>query len=226
VRQALFSGDNFVEADLASAQLAVAACVFQLDGLANFLDSGDSVWQRLFCEVGLSAEWKKTTQQEIKAALKVAVYSVVFGKRSDRIEASFGRALEHLGLKHSAVTTTQLIEPILEARGLIYKKIKDEEYIDTPTGIHASIDGKQYKPRHALATCFQAYEAAIMLPIIRYHREHLASGSHRDFGIMLWLHDGVVLHFTRKQRHHLMQMQRLVKEEAARYQVPTRLCID
>lgn len=231
LRDILCQGAGWEELDLSSAHLAITAATWGVESVRKFLADGGSAWEEIMAHLGLDSLSKdNATYKHVKAAMKECMYATVYGMPEASIKGQFTKATKDIlgsdaGQK---LADCWLIRDLLEAREEQFEHIIIEGEVETPTGIQAAINvQKGVDECSVLSTVAQAYEAEIMRVILEYEEAHIAEASKQgkqpDFRVMLWQHDGCSLRFRRKRTTHLAELQRLVREAAEIFEIPTRL---
>jgi hypothetical protein len=207
VRRILCRG--WYEVDLKSAHLLIAAWLWDAESaLAKLTTDGYSVWtdliehcKPLFDERNLDVPSKGTDLYEVvKGALKVAVYSTVYGMRAPAVQAGLTRRLKGiLGPTVGAhIRTHTIISELLQKREARLRRMQVGDRLEGPTGIEIVIEVNYddesgsddfVGPRSAMATLAQSYEQALMGVILDLEEERSEKKSNR-FRVCLWLHDG------------------------------------
>ena len=187
------------EIDLASAQLAVNARLWNVQEVQEFLAKGGNIWQHLF------DRYKIPNSDTAKQVFKTALYSLCYGAGKRRIRKDWMEvcAIHNLDLPLSKFYRSPLIQALFRAREEQIENILDAggakncfgQFIPvTPLFSTEVIERKyfeaykRHRVRSILAQCSQAYELLLLEPVIRLA---IASKekSHK-FTISLWQHDG------------------------------------
>lgn len=198
---------DFVEVDLKSAHLLIAAWLWDADeALETLSDEEYSIWddlmehyKPLFEENGHKVPEKGDgLYGAVKAALKVAVYSTVYGMDEiaikGRVTKSLGDILGDEAGKH--LDDHPIIAELLERRDEKLREMEVGDVLHGPTGIRIEIEegpdenGDGVDPKSAMATLAQSYEQAAMQIILELERDRQLSDSRNYFRTALWLHDG------------------------------------
>lgn len=231
VRRALMP--DAVEMDLAAAHFAIAARDWGLTDLHDFLSLGASLWPELLPSVGLAAD------SALKGVVKPGGYGLVYGAGERRIVTDVREAYEALtGAEMHADNAAGLLrhplmQEALEGRKreleLIRERIGARGFIPDCFGVpihrgrrgYGSKDRRDYA-RSILAQLNQAREIWLMEPVLRLAEEE-AKRDRPAWRIVLWLHDGVSVHFTRDRDRHQRRIVAAVAERARKGGYPTRL---
>jgi hypothetical protein len=226
IRHTMTEGAGWVELDLTSAHLAIAAALWNLPGIRSLLESGASVWDHLIAGISTDVRPGSHRYKDLKAVLKTATYSAVFGMKTSSLRRKITCEMQLAGYKFkgAAITALPVFQELLVARTMIYAKIKTSGIQPAPTGI--VIDPTR-PPEKQMATLAQSYEAILMQPILQYEETEFAAaraeGRQPAFRVMLWQHDGCSLRFDKSRVRHTKGMQAAVASVATKYDIPTRL---
>jgi hypothetical protein len=179
VRRALTHG--LIEGDLKSAQLAIAANLWNVTSIKEFLTQGGSIWEYLY-QLGSTN----------KDALKEVLYSLMFGMHHTGTAVQ----LTEIGISYQNFAGLPLIKDLIHARNREMRRIREEGGATTCFGQRISINNSDKEPineqiRSILAQCCQSMELKILLPVIELANKN--SGKH-GFTVLLWQHDGFTLH--------------------------------
>jgi hypothetical protein len=232
IRRHLSDAVGWVEVDLSNVHLAIAAKLWGCDRIHRFLAEGNTAWPEIMAGIGFHAAQGSTSYRRVKNAIKQIVYSVVYGMTLVALKGTTTKLLKrHLGAQASSLLLGHWIfDDLLKARGRVMQAAGATGVLHTPTGIEATVGGATGADiPSVLSTVSQAYEAAIMEPILRYEEEHHrdAAVSRRqvEFRVMLWQHDGCSLWFkdATASRKHLAGITQRVAAKAAEFDIPTRL---
>ena len=198
---------DFVEVDLKSAHLLIAAWLWDAGAALETLTDPDySIWDDLmahcaplFEEQGLEVPEKgEALYAAVKGAMKVAVYSTVYGMPAPSIQAKLTKSLKGiLGPDVGAHTRSHpIIETLLEKRDEKLAEMEVGDVLHGPTGVRIKIeqpmssDGDGVDAKSAMATLAQSYEQACMQVILEMERDREDSETRNHFKVALWLHDG------------------------------------
>jgi hypothetical protein len=126
VRHTMTDPLRWIELDLASAHLAIATALWKLPGIRSLLVSGSSVWDILI--KGVSPVTKKGSRphQQLKAILKAATYSAVFGMETPSLKRKITCEMNVAGFKIKGGTVLKLpvFAELISARTTVYAQIK------------------------------------------------------------------------------------------------------
>lgn len=203
VRKVLLRGwYNF---DLSSAQLAIAARLWDIPVVQEFLDSGEKIWVSLMNHLGIDPEIKSSDPEmyeQIKKPMKNALYQCIFGmpvkgvryKWYDDHPAIYRRAP---GISKKFFTHP-VIRALLEARERTMQSIRQRGGATTCFGKKLrvkQISGSKDNVASIMAQQAQAVELQLLLPVI-----DVAAKSNKEVQIVFWLHDGFVAQIKDKRR--------------------------
>ncbi|MCS4156281.1 hypothetical protein [Salinibacter ruber] len=230
---------DWIELDLASAQLAIVAHDWGLSEATKFLKSGGSIWESLYRHMG----WEDHHLGRIpakcaKPALKKGLYSIVFGAGKEKAMRLMG--LEYADtvgcpwfMIHKKLTSKifehPLIKELLQARKYELDKIKKEEGATDTFGRDIKLDS-QTNSRSILAQLAQSQELKLLLPALKLAENELKrareAGGNPRFWIVLWQHDGFSVHVRDQSRRatHVKRFQEAVNSAVGDYH--TRLEVD
>lgn len=238
-RFAVTSAAGWIDLDLASAHLAVAAKILQIPELHELLASGVNVWEKMADDLNMEFT------DDFKAACKVACYSILYGAKQSHVQGQLTKALgskvdSKKLLNHPIVTVLPKrgdmvaqqivkdkgmedcygrkheiaidIDPIVEDKGMenCYGRKQKNATKITPMKQAYSI----------LALCAQAYEMKLLTPALELTKD---PGS--KWHIMLFQHDGFTIAARDRNRTEdaVKKLQAAVNAEAEKLGIPTRL---
>jgi hypothetical protein len=196
---------DFREVDLKSAHLLIAAWLWDAtEALRKLADEEYSIWddlmehcRPLFEEQGLGVPEKgDPLYAEVKSAMKVAVYSTVYGMPAPSIQAELTKSLSDLlgGDVGAHIREHPVVQRLLKKRDEKLAQMEVGDVYEGPTGIRAKVeqevgdDGDGADPRSVMATIAQSYEQACMRVILELEEDR--EKSYNRFRVALWLHDG------------------------------------
>jgi hypothetical protein len=207
---------GWYKADLRSAQLAINAKLWNVPEVTEFLKRNErSIWKELtnhFLLTGNDAE-------RAKGALKKALYSLCYGMDARKIATHLKKELKKVGIQRNGrfLLKHPLIRALMAARKRMTRRI-------SKAGGGASCFGRWHSttdilPHQILALQSQAIELKLMHPLF------VMAAKSKDLTITLFLHDGMAIHFTDKNR--LASWKRRMSNEvgniAATYGIETDL---
>ncbi|MBC8134564.1 MAG: hypothetical protein H8F28_01585 [Fibrella sp.] len=182
-----------VELDARACQLSVVARLWVLPTLTTFLESRRSVWSELTGHLGLD-------QDEYKSTVKRLIYGIVFGAREISLRRWMGdgdAGIEPISeaqaddfLRHP------LVSELLAGRDERLRQIRREKAVVDAFGQRLEYDpSRDVTYRSLLAQEVQSYEVTLMLSLLPRIQRNLG-----DVHLLSWLHDGVSLWFSDKQK--------------------------
>lgn len=203
VREILCEG--LYDVDLKSAHLLIAAWLWDAEeALETLTQEGYSIWddlmehcRPLFEEQGLEVpETGSGLYEEVKAGMKIMVYSTVYGMPAPSIQANVTKALKPiLGPDvGDHLKTHPVIQQLIDARDEKLQALEPGDTLEAPSGIEIEVevtlqrekedDCNEVGPKSAMATHAQSYEQELMSVLIGVAEERT------EFRPILWLHDG------------------------------------
>ncbi|MCS4197337.1 hypothetical protein [Salinibacter ruber] len=217
---------EWVELDLSSAQLAVAATEWEMTELRDFLANGGSIWDSLFDYLNLG--------YYAKGPLKKGLYSVVFGSPRFQIPENISDEAEEEGIDISSDTASKFLEhPIIEE--LLEERERRIEAIEENGGIRDDAYDRwisleectaQNPKLSLLAQVAQAREMWLLRPVLDLALEQENDRERHTWQVTLLQHDGFSVHFTRSREYHLDRIKEAVKQRAERHGYPTELEVE
>ncbi|MCS4046969.1 hypothetical protein GGQ04_002105 [Salinibacter ruber] len=217
---------DWVELDLSSAQLAVAATEWEMTELRDFLANGGNIWDSLFGYLDLG--------YYAKGPLKKGLYSVVFGSPRFQIPENISDEAEEEGIDISSDTASKFLEhPIIEE--LLEERERRIEAIEENGGIRDDAYDRwisleectaQNPKLSLLAQVAQAREMWLLRPVLDLALEQKNDRKRHAWQVTLLQHDGFSVHFTRSREYHLDRIKEAVKQRAERHGYPTELEVE
>lgn len=203
VRKELTKGLS--EADLKSAQLAIAAYLWKIESVDKFLREGNSIWEYLY-QLGTHD----------KDSLKDILYSLLFGMH----HAGIKKQLEKINVRYKDFIELPLVKDIFTARNNEIKRINKEGGTKTCFGDYLSTS--KFEVKSILAQCCQSIELKILYPAVKIAMEH---NNKNGFRILLWQHDGFTLYprVSAKKEFWKEVLSFHVDSEAERLGIATKL---
>jgi hypothetical protein len=193
----------------------------------SFLANGGNVWDELLAPVlGLSGAHR----QQIKSAIKTAVYSMLYLRRERKVRSELQKELVALGCKTPAseFLTHWIFGELAEASQIQARRLRDGHGLTDAFGqIHYA--GKGRTPSSVMAQVNQSYELRLLEPVLDYVNEKDADGRFlvdpKEMRIVLWSHDGFNIAVRRKDQIPSYQrlLSKLVEDRAQAMGIPTRL---
>lgn len=182
-----------VELDARACQLAVVARLWALPTLTTFLESRRSVWAELTGHLGLD-------QDEYKSTVKRLIYGIVFGAQ----EVSLRRWMRDGDVGIEPITDAQangflghvLVSELLAGRDERLRQIRREKSVVDAFGQRLEYEpNRDVTYRSLLAQEIQSHEVSLMLSLLPRIQRNIG-----DVHLLSWLHDGVSLWFSDKQK--------------------------
>ncbi len=224
---------GWCEVDLASAQLAVNARLWECEPVLDFLRTpGADWWRELFvCLYGPALDYEALVRDDpsrhrrVKGALKVATYAGQFGRARIVLRDALDRALPDIPDAGRRLLGHGLFGELVRARDREAERIVGRGYTTDAYGRHLEIgepDGRDVWS--FMAEVAQSYELRLMRPVL-----DVALARHDDVQILLWIHDGAVVSFSKGGAHEKAcrrEMDWGVRQVAASLEIPTHLTFD
>lgn len=207
--------DYLVEFDLASAQLAVVARLWNVPKIQQLLEGGGSFWGVVLGDLGLPASAKES--------IKPATYAVCYGAGCKKIlEILVGGLTKLLGAERAEEAARgflrhPLVRCLLRARKVQLEKIKAEGGGVDCEGMTLRVTRKR-RPHDVLAALAQSVEQALTWPAYLLAQQHPA-----DLAIVFDLGDGFAVRFFRDAERWGKKLVEVVGKRAAELGVPTHL---
>jgi len=186
VRKRLTS--DWVKIDLTHAQLSIVSKLWDLPGLRKYVDGiKGGFWRGLCKECGIPYS------DDAKAAMKEALYSVIFGSREDQVKY---RLWPEIGTKSAQdLVNHQIFKSLFEARQSRFLALCKDWTLKDAYGNESKLEGwttqhQRYKMAMSMLACqAQSYELAILAPIFDYALSTM--GTDHPFWVTAFLHDGL-----------------------------------
>ncbi len=181
---------DWVVADLKSAQLAIVARVWGVGEINDYLQTGQSIWPDLCAHLGLEFT------DAHKSVVKTALYAITFGAGRRKLQTIFG-ALGNGKMHRGLFLRHPVIQALLKARAVQFKQIRRDGGARDACGRfillqRAMRNGQEtrYDNRRAVLACVaQSYELCLLKPVFEM------AAAQRDephgFTITTLLHDGI-----------------------------------
>jgi hypothetical protein len=213
VRQVFTRG--WLDGDLRCSQLSICAWLWKITPIMKFLQSGQSVWNYFFAEMGIPGE----LFARAKPVIKEALYSVCYGMQMSKLRGfiPYQFACEEMpkefGQRFLAVP---LVQTLLDARRVAQRRVIDEGKAETCYGKILQL--KEGTTVHSiLAQQAQSLEMYLIFPAFA-----LADKT-ADFKILLFQYDGFSVHFTSHPERWRKRIKFIVDEQAKHLGIPTWL---
>lgn len=222
VRDVLTKG--WLKADLASAQLAIAATIWQAPAVGGFLISDRRIWDEL-------QEWMKLPRSpKVKNDLKELMYSLLFGMSRKNLSAKARQMFPGRKEPWRRLSQHPVVNAVLVARQRQFATLRSVGFATDAFGRRLELlaEGRSssgYQKDNAssiLAQVAQSWELRLMLPILDLAEAHRGTNG---FTITMWLHDGVCInvHDARRIERWKKRISSAVAEQAGELGIPTRL---
>lgn len=219
----VLTGD-WLKADLASAQLAIAATIWQAPAVGGFLISDRRIWDEL-------QEWMKLPRSpKVKNDLKELMYSLLFGMSRKNLSAKARQMFPGRKEPWRRLNQHPVVNAMLEARQRQFATLRSVGFATDAFGRRLELLAKGrsssgYQKDNAssiLAQVAQSWELRLMLPILDLAESHRGTSG---FTITMWLHDGVCIsvHDARRIEGWKTRISSAVAEQAGELGIPTRL---
>ena len=229
---------DWIELDLASAQLAIVGQDWGLAEVTEFLESGGSIWDSLYDFMGWAEYRSGVPKKSAKPALKKGLYSAVFGggkkKILDLMYSEYVSGVHYPGfLVYEGFLGSffehPLVRELMKARRGQLREIEQEEGAEDVFGETIKLKSGT-NSRSVLAQLAQAQELQLLLPALDVAEAELdraeEKGANARFWITLWQHDGFSIRVRDKSRRSTIvrKFQKAVNEATGPYQ--TELEVD
>ena len=185
LRKRLVEHMGWYSLDLAHAQLAIVAKIWEIPELSEFLTAGGKFWREILDYMGYAEPYKDL--------LKRGTYALVFGAGEERLSSIFPDNSHYNKWK-----SHPLIKALLKARTRTMAKIKRAGYAEDAYGHRwelqewEAVDGTNKYPykannvRSIMAAVAQSYELALIAPAL-----DIVEDAGRKTQLVYWLHDGI-----------------------------------
>lgn len=225
---------DFVSIDLRSAHLCIAASLCAADtALTELLRPDYSIWDDLMRHLDADHLQKGDEEySDLKAALKAAVYNLVYGMKQSSLKGAFTKATKSLLQPdtRAGLLDHPVLRDLLDKRERAIEDLVLNDRLHTPTGISVR-DDLHTDPLSMLATIAQSYEQSLMKVILEYEEQH-ARSQKQYFHVVLWLHDGCYVSFTRRRDRenlgnaHVKELRKRLSARADELGVPAFLEVE
>ena len=220
IRKTLFAG--YHEIDLASAHLCIASCLWGADGVRSRLENPDySVWADILDGLypAMRGAYTPERYDDVKGALKVGLYSTVYGMKASSVHGETAlalcRALEDRDAGVAAGRAFMqhpVVSELLSARDAQLAAIEAKGGAEAADGRFIPLPPEHKNPEASvLATVAQSYEQALMKVLVEYENER---GRSTRFRLALWLHDGCYVRCSRRMSARMKDLNRRLDARA------------
>jgi len=216
---------DWITADLRSAQLAIVAAIWRVPSITEYLRSGKSVWPDLCEHMGLMYT------HENKAVMKSTLYALIFGAGNNKMRAHLGKHFPNASDAFRRLKAHPVIRGLLLARCRQLRRIRRDKGATDAFGTWTSlvrrhVAGYDYQydnARSILACVAQSYELMLLTPVVRM----AVAEQLRDHGftVTTWLHDGFTFdaHHAADTQDWKDRLSFAIQEEADRLGISTGL---
>lgn len=182
---------DWVTADLKSAQLAIVARVWNVPMIRDYLQTERDVWKDLTEHMGLEYG------EDAKDILKTALYALLFGAGTRTLQNHFQDSLNYGRARQERFVQHPLIQALLAAREVQFQKIVRDDGAYDACGRFLSLETKVkdgydigYDNRRSILACVaQSYEMRLLAPAFKMALEQ--RDQEHGFTITSLLHDGL-----------------------------------
>lgn len=211
-----------IELDLRNVMLATTVQRWSLHSLEPFLRQATPAWQTLVGAMGFPADDKHF--DDIKAAVKKALYRLINLSGIQKAKAELGAALETLDISPQRpierLFAHTIFREIRQARNDQRRLVEDAGGITTLYGQTFRLS-EDYKVGTLFSMAADAFELKLMTPILRIAQKELQhidrdGKSRPGFIVASYEYDGcsILVRDPRKAQHWISRLQRAVKKEA------------
>lgn len=193
IRRILTQG--WLETDLVNSQLAIAATLWNISEIKEYLEKNVSIWKDLVPALGVPLD--SPLYSDCKGIVKRYLYGILFGMGKNKAKRELNQQLAGIGIKKGGqkFMTHWAIQALLSNRDRVMDEVRKEGYGETCFGKRINVKGKGRKSNipSILAQQAQAVEMALIFPVFE-----LAQRTD-EFQICLYQFDGVSLSFKDKR---------------------------
>jgi len=180
---------DWIDFDIRNCHIAIIAYLFDAPRTREFLATGASFWQELMNYMNIAPEkW-----EQAKEFLKVALYSIAFGKHPSDANTNLENELGCRGIWwDKQFTTHPIVQEITHVLATAKNAIKAKNGMQSAYGWLALDDGRKStrKVDSILCCAIQSYELSIVSSCVMLV-ENERTSDNSDFDIVLWQHDGL-----------------------------------
>lgn len=182
---------DWVTADLQSAQLAIVARVWDVPMIRDYLYAERNIWKDLAEHMGLEFS------EDAKDVMKTALYALLFGSGVRTLQNHFRDALGHGRAQYERFVRHPVIQALLAARELQFEKVVRNEGAYDACGRFLPLEKEvkdgydiSYDNRRGILACVaQSYEMMLLTPVFEMALEQ--RDQEHGFTITSLLHDGL-----------------------------------
>jgi hypothetical protein len=219
------NGDSWVEADLVSSQLAIAAKIWKIpfvyELLSDLLLSNISIWKYLQRQLGISESELET----VKPIIKECVYSICFGKSFENLLKEIGDELVKCNATFNAkrLFCEQLFAELFIARNRLIKEIERTGEVRDAFGIPWPVVKSPKKAethesiRSLMARVAQSWELLIISEAFNI------LGPRSNNKIVVFAHDGFTMTKENGFKKDCQEISRSVDAKLKELKIPSRL---
>jgi hypothetical protein len=206
---------DWVKVDLKNAQLAIAAKLWDMPEIEEFLREHGSIWPDLLTWIGVPPG--SPMYEQVKAVCKEVLYATLFGMCVWGIQLRLAEGLQPLGVRSPGrLLQHRIMASLLQHRERVMQQVLEDGGVRTCYGEWLPAKNMD-DVRSVMAQQAQAMELHLIYPIYE-----LAAGT-RDFRVMLHQHDGVALAFGRRRELWERRINEAVGARIAARGIETRL---
>lgn len=181
---------DWINADLRSAQLGIVAKVWDVPSLTDYLCDGNSIWHDLCRHMDM------VMNADNKATMKACLYAIVFGAGRKKMVSLMSAQFKSGAAAYERFRSHPILKALLIARYRQLRSIRSAGGGTDAFGRFIPIEAR-YKTgyvyewnnsRSILACIAQSYELLLLEPVILSAISE--QGNEHGFTITTWLHDG------------------------------------
>lgn len=221
---------NWIELDLSSAHLAIAAKEWDIEPVMDFLRSGRKVWDEIYDYT--ECKKKNIRQKTAKKVFKRGVYSSVYGalpeeltnimreeykkKRTRKENEAWPKVITDKFKRH------YVIKAVFEARNYEQLKLEERSEVLDVFGRTLEYDPMDYDDIKSVFACLaQSIELKLLQPIVDYAVAENEKEGKPLFRVLLWQHDGFSFTTNGSTSRRITELRDIVEDNNPGY--PTRL---
>ncbi len=216
MRHTLCSG--LTEIDIQHTHFTLNSFLWDAPEILEYIESVPDLWLDLIAWV-VGAEVCAIAPELVKGAIKPAAYSIFYGAVASSVEWRLGIALKEMGIsKLRRFIDHPLISRILISREAAYLKVERAGGATDCFGRFIAVDAET-NAASVLAQLAQALELYCMSAVVDVAR------ATDDFRIILWLHDGVTVAFSRRRESYCRRICDAISDKARAIGIPLRVSV-